>query len=737
MIFGRSKWICTGRHIVNRDTGYMSPAVQFRKTFFIKNPGYKSICRICGLGCYVLYVNGERVGDDVLSPPFTDYDKRAIYVEYDLSGVLKEGKNVVAVKLGNGFYNQTATDCWGFFSAKWRENPNMVFEIVSDGKTVCVSDDSWKFTTNGATYHNDVRTGEYYDARKEDGWTGEEYDDGSWSNAVESIPPCGRLDKMTMPFIRECAAIDAVDKIRSEKGWIFDFGVNISGYVSIDLEGKRGRVATIRYAEKLNGNEIDQSNINCFVKEKEVFSTDKYIFKGEGREFHKPEFVYHGFRYVEISGLEDEPPLSALKAYWVHTDLRRKGFFRCSDETLNWAYDAGVRSFLNNFHGFSEDCPHREKNGWTGDAAVSCGYAVTLFDMKEAYKKWLTDICDAQRENGQLPGIAPTSGWGFNWGGGPAWDCALFFLPYELYRESGDTECLDVIFKTAKKYLAYADKRRKNGLVCYGIPDWCPPDDVEDLRIMSNELSDSCYYYGMLKTMSEICSLKGMNGQAGIYARKAEKIRKAIKDKYIRGDVVDNDGQGALAEVLYFGIVEGEQATAIAEKLAKTLRRDGYVCKVGILGMKAMFNSLSEYGYTADMYRAVTRKEPPSYGYWKECGATTLWERWKLNEVASLNHHMYGEIVNWVFRYVGGIRNDGVAYDKCTLAPFFFAENCSCESRVGTVKGEIYFGWKKTNGQFEAEITLPEGVTAELIVGKSKETIYGSEKTITIKKKTD
>ncbi len=716
----QSKWIGTGEHVVEKSTGQASPAVQFRKTFTIEK-GEKdgAVCRICGLGCYVLYVNGKKVGDDVLSPAFTAYDKRALYVEYDVESYLREGENVVAVKVGNGFYNQMTNDTWGFYSASWRECVKLILEIESKKGVLCRTDRSWKMTPHGATVHNAIRTGEYFDARREDNWKELGYNDNDWFGAVMVAPPGGRICKMTMPPIRECAQYSAQKMWKSEKGWVFDFGKNITGYIRMKMSGKAGETAVFRYAEKLNGEEIDQSNLDWYIYGGFDFSTDKYTFRGVGVEEWNPEFVYHGFRYVEVSGIENEPTKDALTACFVHTDLAQRGAFSCDDELMSWIYDAGVRSFLGNWHGISEDCPHREKNGWTGDAAISCDYAVALFDMKKAYKKWLQDMCDAQRENGQLAPIVPTSGWGFNWGSGPAWDCALFFLPYALYKETGDNECLLGVYDTAKKYLNYAKYYEDEGLVCYGLSDWCPPEDMADLKLMDNRLSDSCYYYKMQKIMAEICIMRGEEEKAKGYAAAAERVKNAIIKAYVNGDSVNNDGQGALAEALYFEIVEGEQAIAIARKLAETVRRDNYVFKVGILGMKALLNALSKYGYTAEAYKIVNRYDYPSYGYLKEHGATTLWESW--NGKGSLNHHMYGDVLHWMLRNIAGVQNTGLAYDTCVLKPYFYAENCGASGKVTAKSGTLSFAWRKQGKTFEADVVCPDGVNATLIIDGIKE----------------
>lgn len=711
-IFQNAKWIGSGNPVVTRYTGQRSPALQLRKELVLEKTG-KAQCLISGLGCFVLYINGQRVGDEVLSPAFTDYDKRVLYCTYDVTDLLVQGKNVIAVCLGDGFYNQTTHDTWGFYQAPWRDSAKLLLQLNVNGEAALVSDDSWKQTLEGPTVHNALRTGEYYDARREDGWKEIGYDDGHWHNACVVAPPSGKLVPQLLPPIRECQCFPAVAMWQTEKGWIFDFGKNISGYVGLKMSGKAGETAIIRYSEKLNGKELDQSNISCYVLDTDDFSVDQYTFRGEGVEHWKPSFVYHGFRYAELTGVEGTPDMDALSAYFVHTDLRQKGSFRSSSSLLNWIQEAGIRSFLSNFHGISEDCPHREKNGWTGDAVISAGYAVCQFDMKDAYRKWLADIVDSQRRNGQLPGIAPTGGWGYNWGSGPAWDCALFFLPYELYLETGDRACMELVYEAAQRYLDYAKYYRRGGLVCYGLSDWCPPDQP-DLKLMDNCLSDSCYYYAMQQIMAKMADWAGEPEKAIQYRQEAEETKAAICNRYICDDCVDNNGQGALAEVLYFRIVEGAQAEKIAAKLARTVAQDGHSYKVGILGMKALLNALSMYGYTDVAFKTVDREDYPSYGYWRKLGATTLWENWENSSFGSQNHHMYADVINWMFRNVGGLQNAGVAYDQCILKPYFFQDVCSVSVHTETPRGPLCFDWKKEGGLFTADISLPNGTDALL-----------------------
>ena len=707
-----AKWI--GVKEGNYQTGCHSPALELRRCFFVNRIPTHAECLLLGLGAHILFINGTRVGDAVLSPAFTAYDKRALFLRYDVSSYLKKGENVIAVKLGDGFYNQTVVDEWNFYLASWRNSPRMLLELFLDGESVLVSDTDWRARKSEATYHNAIRTGEYYDARHEDGWKSLGYCDADWSCARVVCHAGGVIEEMTMPPMRECEHLSAVDMWKSERGWVFDFGKNIAGYVSLCCRGKAGDTVTLRYAEQLKGKEIDQSGINCYVDPSAAFSEDRYTFCGEGLEEWRPEFVFHGFRYVEFCwGSEEAPDLSALTAYFVHTDLARKGNFTCSHELLNWIYDAGVRSFLSNYQGIPMDCPHREKNGWTGDAAISADFAVCHFDMKEAYLKWMRDMTDAQRVSGQLPGIVPTSGWGYHWGAGPAWDFALFALPYVLYLETGNAESLFQVYGAAQAYLRYAESREDaEGLVCYGLSDWCAPKRMENRNLMPNRFSDSCYYCAMNCIAAKIAELSGDGGKAEYYQHKAREIKERIRSVYATDEQIASHGQGALAFLICFGIVEGEEAQRVADRLAALVKADGYVHKVGILGMKALPYALSAHGYTDVAYRMLTRTDYPSYGYWRSLGESTLCEVWE--EGQSRNHHMYADVLNWMTRHIAGLQNRGVAYDKAAFVPHFFADTCGASACTETPRGEISISWSKTSTELVADVVVPRGTEATL-----------------------
>lgn len=717
MFTSKAKWIGLGDNH-RYTTGDLSPAMQLRKVFTYNGTG-KVRCLICGLGCFVLYVNGKRVSKDVLAPAFTAYHKRVLYVEYDVSEYLKQGTNVIAVRLGDGFYNQTAKDTWGFYLAGWRNTPRLLLELFEEETSILASNSSWRGTYNGPTIHNTIRTGEFYDARKEDEWKDCCYDDSEWKQAQVVRPPGGVLCKQIMPNIREQEILLPVNSWKSEKGWVYDFGKNVAGYAGIEMQGKAGQTIALKYSELLKEKEIDQSNIDFYVFTGE-FATDKYTFKGDGVEKWRPDFVYHGFQYVEVSGIDKELPLGAIKAYSIYTDFERIGDFSCSNELFTWTYKAGIQSFVNNFHGFITDCPQREKNGWFAGPWMSAGYGIFNFDATESYLKFLHDVCDTQRPCGEFACMAPTDTWGYNWANGPFLDLILTKLPFIIYEETGDMQAFSLVYPYIKKYIPYVEGylEEDGTLAPFGLGDWRPPENLGKLPLISVAFSDNCCYYEFLRSTARMAELLSDMDFAKECSLKADCLKSATQAKYVHGDVVDNDSQGSLAASLYFNIVEGDQAKAIAKKLANKIIQEEYVIKVGIIGLKSVFDALTKYGYIDVAYKMLNKYEYPSLGYWKNQGATTIWESWLGN--ASRCHQMISHPVEWIIRNVGGLQNKGIAYDKCLIKPYFFDENCSAQCSTKTPNGKISVRWEKKGSKFTLNLLIPETCNAKLELPNGK-----------------
>ena len=391
----KAQWICAT--LESTDTSEAIPAPLLRKSFRINREISSARAYICGLGYYELYVNGVKAGDDVLSPAASQYDKTVLYNTYDITSALHTGENVFGVILGNGWYNCFTADAWDFRFAQWRHHPKLIFQAhitYTDGsEEVIASDTSWK-TTRGPITFDGLRNGEFYDARLEkQGWNNAGYDCTGWNSARVARAPGGLLRSSQFPQIKVQDTVIPVGLKEARPGvWVFDLGRNISGWAQIMVSGPAGTEIVLKYSEKIHDDgSIDTSNIDLYIESGE-FQTDKYILKGEEIETWEPRFTYHGFQYIEVTGFPGTPGINNLCGRIVHTDLQPVGTFSCSNKLLNSIHQCALNSTLYNYHGFPTDCPQREKNGWTGDAALSSEQVMLNFDAANAYAKWMKDL---------------------------------------------------------------------------------------------------------------------------------------------------------------------------------------------------------------------------------------------------------------------------------------------------------------------------------------------------------
>ena len=737
MLFDRARWISNSDTSPGKPIAIDTPSLRARRCFTLESLPECAVASVSGLGAFVMYVNGERVGNDFLSPAFTNCNETVLYCEYDITSLLRVGKNTLCIEVGAGYFNQATYDRWSFAHSPWRDFEKLLFVLRADGEEILVSDKSWRVTKKGPRTHTQIRQGEFYDARLEDGWLLGDFDDSSWDKASLTRIPGGELKKMILPPIRVCKRLAPIASFACPGGVIYDFGDNISGRVRAVVSGERGQVLTVKYGERIIDGELDEYMNRWGVKNEAYHSLefgDRYTLRGDGSEVWSPEFVYYGFRYIFLS---DNCQVESVEAEFLRTDFAERGGFSSSSDRYSWLVSAGLNGFLSNFHGFSEDCPHREKNGWTGDASISVDHAVYRYDMIESYRKWLGDITDAQLKSGQLPAIAPTGIYGYTWGSGPAWDHTLFYIPWVVYRDTGDDSLFDGVIDAGVKYFKYAKKYEdEDGIVKFGLSDWCAPlpvaaEEVDELctgrfdptgrkrmTVATNHFSDSCYHYKNLSMFADALKRRG-DSRAEEYRLHAEKVLSGIRRRYLKDGTVDNDTQSALALALFFGIAEGEMGKALAARLADKVQAGNYKMECGILGTKALFNSLADYGYLDLCHKMLTIEDYPSYGFWHKNGLRTFPELWEVAD-GSRNHHMYSDIVSFVYKNIGGVQNKGIAYDVCRIAPYIFAEECSASTYTETPRGRIAVDWSYRDGRFNAEILIPSGTSACLEVMNKK-----------------
>lgn len=731
-----ARWICAQRKPVN-DEGLEAlhsysqfpggfPAPMFRKSFTVDKKPIKARAYISGLGYYELQLNGEKVGDTVLDPAVSVYDKTVHYQTYDLTDQLQMGENAVGVLLGDGWYNCFTAEVWNFAQAPWRDDVKLLLQIhldFEDGtQQVIATDPTWRVAMSPITF-NGLRNGEYYDARLEQpGWSSPGFDDSNWQQALLARAPGGVLKSQQMVPIRRTGSIEPVSCQEVKPGvWVYDLGQNISGWAKIRLQGEAGTTVTLKYAEKLKADgDIDPSNIDIFVKKGE-FQTDRYTLKGEGTEIWEPSFTYHGFRYVQVTGFPGTLTLDNLTGEVVHTDFATRGEFSCSNELFNTIQRCARWSTLTNYHGIPTDCPHREKNGWTGDAQLSAEQTLLNFNPMTAYTKWLADFIDVQRPSGQLPGFVPTGGWGFNWGSGPAWDSALILIPWYQYVYCGDLNILRQMYPSMIKYMAFLTSMAIDGIVDFGLGDWCPPEGNENLKTPV-ALTSTAYYYVDTVLLSKIASLLGDCERAEAYKKQAVQIRAAFRARFIDNDAkaVGPNTQTALACALYQGLALPEETGWILERLVAEIEKCSWHLDFGILGAKYVLHSLTEYDRADVAYAIASQETYPSWGYWIQQGATTLWEDWQGE--SSRNHHMFSDISAWFYKGLAGINPDPEepGFKHIIIRPNPVGDLKWVRCWHESLYGKIVCNWERTDDQFTLKLEIPANNRATVLLPAEK-----------------
>jgi alpha-L-rhamnosidase len=713
--FWAAQWI--GRHhMMFQYADQCLPAPLYRKEFTLDGAVRRATLHICGLGYYVARINGRRVGDHVLDPSASQYDRRARYVTYDVTKLVRAGANAAGVMLGSGWYNGHTVEFWNLDRATWRDYPKLILELevrLASGKMFrLVSDGTWR-VVEGPVRFDGLRNGEHYDARAErPGWDSPGYDDSQWEQSLVVPGPGGVLEPQVAPPCRVTKTLRPVSFTRLASGAVvFDMGQNMAGWAQLRVSGPAGTQVVLRYAERCTAEgDIDVAGMDRFIKSGE-FQTDRYTLKGRGNETWEPGFTYHGFRYVRVEGLPGEPTLDTVLGRVVHTAFDDAGGVESSSETLNRLQACTRWAYVSNFVGVPTDCPHREKNGWTGDAHLAAETGLWNYGAASAYGQWLDSIADCQRPNGQLPAIVPCAGWGYNWGSGPAWDSALILIPWYIYLYTGDRSHIERLYPAMARYIGYLGTLATGHIVHFGLGDWC---SVESREVPA-ALTSTAYYYADTCLVARFARMTGRSAEAAGLEALAARIRKAFNAAFYRGDGVYADGQmTALACAVYQGLVEDDQRRAVVDRLAEAVERNGGRVNFGILGAKYVPRVLAENGRADLAFRLFTQPELPGWANWLQQGATTLRENWGNSD--SQNHIMFGDISACLYQYFAGIVPDAEqpGFRRVTLRPQPVEGLDSVSAWHRAPAGIIRSGWKREGGKLNFDVTLPEGTVGEL-----------------------
>ena len=716
------------------------PAPYFRKSFSLEKLPESAEITICGLGFYELYLNGEKITKGRLAPYISNPDDLLYYDRYEIAGKLQAGENVIGILLGNGFLNNPGGYVWDFEKAPYRSAPKVALAFEADEKLLFEADESFK-TAPSPILFDDYRMGEIYDARKEiSGWNRTGFDDSNWQNAISATSPKGEPRIAEVEPIEIGAEYEPTEIIESEGGYLYRFSYNIAGVCRLNITAAAGQKIVLTHGEFVKDGKLELENI-CFNDETSLnrFHRDEYLCK-DGKQSYMPSFAFHGFQYVFVEGVtEKQATKGLLTALFLHSDLQSAGEFSCSNETVNKIQENTRRSTLSNFYYFPMDCPQREKNGWTGDAALSAEQIMLNFSAETSLREWLRNIRAAQTEEGELPGIVPTSGWGFEWGNGPAWDTVIVQLPYYIYKYTENREVLEENFSAIYRYFKYAMKKADgDGLFAYGLGDWCQTahewDYDTDLRITDTlTLMDFC------EKAERISFVLGKEKEEKEFAVARERIKSAFRKAFVIGGKIKEEfaTQTSVAMAIHYRAIEETEISAAKEQLLALIKEKDFHFDVGVLGARTLFRVLSDLNEPDLALEMIVRPDFPSFGYHVNRGATTLWEGFlELREdkietksgctVKSINHHFWGDISAWFYRCLGGINiNPDFTSPKTIVIDPVFPKDVDWvkASRICS-NGVISVEWKRIDGKIELKVNAPKNY---IVIDKYAERFTGAK----------
>lgn len=696
-------------------------APYFRKVFTV-NTAAEAQIKIAACGFYKLFINGEDITKGALAPYISNPDDIVYYDTYNVN--LVTGENVIGVMLGNGFVNSIAGWVWEFDKAVFRSAPSFALELVC-GDVVIESDTSFKTAPSPITF-DDYRYGEHYDARLElDNWNTKDFDDSKWSCALTAPQPRGEIRECEAEPIVVAREIKPKSITKTDQGYLYDFGENCAGVCRLCVNGQKGQRIEMRHGELLIDGQLDIEYI-WFPKnangvhwefDKPNIHNDIYICRGEKDETYTPSFTYHGFQYVLVSGITEEQATPELLTYLVmNSKLEACGGFSTSDSMLTSLYDMTVRSDLSNFYYFVTDCPQREKNGWTADAALSAEQILLKFNASKSFREWLRNVCKAQNTEGALPGIVPTGGWGFRWGNGPAWDCVLAVIPYFCYKYRGDLQIIRECAPAFMKYLHYLTTRNdENGLLAIGLGDWCHVGERYSKPKAPLVVTDTIMAVDIADKMSVMFDAADMTAQADFARAIAAQYRDAFRKNLIDFDnmLVEGNCQSSQAMAIYYNVfADDEKQKAFNQLLRLIDEADGHM-DVGVLGARVIFHVLSDFGCADLALNMITRPDFPSYAYIVNLGFNTLWEKFTREPCESVNHHFWGDITAWFVKAIVGIDYNPDANDinRVDVKPHIVDNLNDASAYYDSNVGRIDCSWTKKDSKAILTVKVPDGMT--------------------------
>jgi len=690
------------------------PSPHLRKTFKVNGDVKRAVLYVSAQGHVEMHLNGKRVGDEYFMPGWTDYRKRIYYRAYDVTSMLAGGDNALGAILGDGWLRGNISVLG---QNKYGDTLRLLSQLhvdYADGRRqVVVSDGTWK-ASFGPIIVSEMFEGETYDARREmPGWASPGFDDAAWSAVVTG----SRISPLIQAYpgvpVRAIQEMPTVAVTEPKPGiYVFDLGQNFSGWARLKVKGSAGSKVAMQFAEMLNADgTVYTANLRS------ARAADNYILKGQGEEVWEPHFTFHGFRYVQVSGLESRPTRETITGIVIHSDAPITSGFECSNPMLNQLYSNILWGQRSNYLEVPTDCPQRdERLGWTGDTQVFMRSGTYNQDVAAFFTKWNIDLMDTQNREGTFGQQAPI----FHGHGSPAWADAGVICPWTLYKVYGDVRTVEKYYDAMAKFISYCQSKGLAGRGG-GFGDW--------LAIGSNtpkSLISAAYFGYTTRIMAEIATDLGKKDDAATYYKLLEDIRTHFQKTFVKPDGrVQGDSQTGYCLALHFDLLTDAQRKQAAEHLVERIKAKKYHLSVGFVGVPILLPTLTEIGRSDLAYRLIQNTTYPSWGYSIEQGATTIWERWNSYTkkdgfgdagMNSFNHYAYGACCEWMFRSMLGIETDGVGFRKIVMKPELGEGVTWAKGHYDSIHGRIGSSWKVDTKAFHWDVTVPTNTTATLYV---------------------
>jgi alpha-L-rhamnosidase len=728
---GKSQWIGLDR----QPADHSQPCPMLRRDFQVPGPITKARLHASACGLYEMYLNGRRVGDDHLTPGWTDYDQRRYYLTYDVTDQLVEGDNAIGAMLGDGW----GAGRIGFKNSRhvWADQPSLWVQLVAtldDGNTFeVIGDQGWRATDDGPIRMADIYDGETYDARREmPGWAEPGFDDSAWRPADVLEQPEAKLEPRPSEPVRIARELAADQLTEPEPGrFVFDLGQNMVGLVRLTLSGKAGQTITLRYAEMLNEDgTVYTANLRS------AKATDAYTFAKDGPVTWSPRFTFHGFRYVELTGVDEQPPLDAVTGLVLHNTMQPTGQFECSNALVNQLQSNIQWGQRGNFLEVPTDCPQRdERLGWTGDAQVFAPTACFNFNVADFFGKWFNDLADSQGPGGAIPKFAPCLHPPNDEDrGGPAWSDAAVICPYAVWQAYGDTRIIEQCWPMIRRFIADLDAQAVDGIRMHelhhhwqGFGDWLAldaPQSGGSIGTTPRDLIGTAYLAYVARLASQMAAAIARDDEAEQLAQLVERVTDAFNRQFVtKAGRIAGETQTSYLLALAFDLLPENMRETAMKHLVRKLANFRDHLATGFVGTPLLCPVLTRFGRLDLAYKLLLTEDYPSWLFTVKNGATTMWERWNswtpdqgFGNVGmnSFNHYAYGAIGQWLYQDVAGIRPAEPGYRRIAIAPQIGPGLDWAGATLLSPHGTVSCRWLQRDDRLLIDITVPPNTQADV-----------------------